>query len=142
MFNKKPQITILAILISLAAASPLVQARTVAQVIIEEDGMSMEPERMPIERCKYFKPNEEQVTHYFNYAYPIEADFATLERYTPCYARGTVTFTDHFSGEWILYSSGTASFNFRRGDFITFFYQYNDWYDPTNGEYGPRWEKE
>jgi len=111
------------------------QARTVDLVVIEEEGKSMDADPTLVEKCRAFKPTVEQVTHYFNYAYPIEADWAIEERYTPCYAAGIVTFNDDAYGAWILYSSGTASFNFRRGDHVTFFYRYNEWVDPTTNDY-------
>jgi hypothetical protein len=113
------------------------QARTVDLVVIHEEGKSMEAEPELVEMCRAFKPTIAQLTHYFNYAYPIEADWATQERYTPCYASGIVTFNDNTYGEWTLYSGGTASFTFRRGDHITFFYRYNAWIDPTKDAYAP-----
>jgi hypothetical protein len=142
MFKKKTPFSAITACFFLVATSLHVQARVVDSVIIEASGLSMEPERISTERCKSFEPTVEQVIHYFNNAYPVEADFATRERYTPCYAKGKLKFSDNFSGEWLLYSSGTASFNFQLGDFVTFYYQNNEWNDPTNGEYAPRWKKE
>jgi len=111
-------------------------SRTTSDIQIEVIGASEYPDQEFAGKCREFKPTLEQLIHYFDNAYPVEADFARLDRATPCYTAGTLSFNDGVSGEWVLYSGGTASFTFRRGDHVTFYYQHNSWYDPTNCTYG------
>ncbi|MFH5255488.1 hypothetical protein ACGTRS_30080, partial [Burkholderia semiarida] len=58
------------------------------------------------------------------------------ERYSSCYAAGTLKFDDGSSGKWDLSSSGVATFIFTRGDAVTLFYKNNKWYDPFACTYG------
>jgi hypothetical protein len=59
------------------------------------------------------------------------------DHYSPCYAIGTVTFSDRSSGDWVIYSGGTASLTWSLGqDKVNLFYEPNQWHDPFAGMYG------
>ncbi len=60
----------------------------------------------------------------------------TTERYSPCYAVGTLAFSDGHFGTWTLYSSGTAILSFNRGDVVNLYFQKNRWRDPYACTYG------
>lgn len=114
------------------------QARPVKHVEIDAAGLNLESVKNPnaIEACKKFKPTKEQVTRFFERAYPVESYILTTERYSSCYAKGSLTFSDGSFGTWILYSSGTALFTFSRGDQVNFFHKNNKWHDPYACTYG------
>jgi len=101
MFKKKTPFSALTACFFLVATSLHVQARVVDSVIIEASGLSMEPERISTERCKSFEPTVEQVIHYFNNAYPVEADSATTFRVNGYFIR----VARHHS----IFSSATSS---------------------------------
>ncbi|MBO9649630.1 MAG: hypothetical protein J7605_14055 [Variovorax sp.] len=112
-------------------------ARTVTKLKIEAVGLNRDPpERHSDEECKRFRPTLKQVKNYFNRAYPVEGYMVTTERYSPCYATGTLEFSDGHFGTWRLDSSGTSSFTFNRGDQVFLFYKHNQWFDPTACTYG------
>ena len=114
------------------------QARTVKHVEIEALGLILESaiNKNAIAACKKFKPTKEQVIRFFDSAYPVESYVLTTERYSSCYAKGSLMFSDGSFGTWILYSSGTALFTFNRGDVVFFFHKNNGWHDPYACTYG------
>lgn len=121
----------------LSALSCSGYARTVKEIKMNASGLTIEPDvRNTKEGCKDFKPTLAQVRSYFNKAYPVEAYVVVTDRYSPCYAEGTLKFSDGSFGDWVLFSSGTASFTFNRGDHVNFYYKYNKWNDPTACTYG------
>jgi hypothetical protein len=141
VMQKKFTLCNLLIAISASTLPVHVMSRTTSAVQIEEIGASRYPDKESVEKCQTFTPTLKQVTHYFDNAYPVEADVALLERATPCYATGSLRFNDGTSGAWVLFSSGTASFTFQRGDHVTFYYPHIPWYDPTNCTYGQEEKK-
>ena len=88
-----------------------------------------------INACKKFRPTKSQVIRFFNKAYPVEAAIRN-DRYTTCYAEGSLTFSDNYSGRWILFSSGVARFTFLGEDVVYLFYKNNGWHDPFACTYG------
>lgn len=109
-------------------------AREIANLEIGERGMSRD--EAVAEDCKKFRPTISQLKRFFSKAYPVESYVLTHERYSPCYARGTLKFNDGSSGTWKLSSSGVATFVFTRGDVVIFLYKPNSWNDPFSGTYG------
>ena len=110
------------------------QARTVASIEITETGQSRDD--TAAENCKKFQPTPHQVKEFFSKAYPVEGYVLSHERYSSCYATGTLKFSDGSSGEWKLSSSGVATFIFSRGDVVTLFHRKNSWHDPFACTYG------
>ncbi|WP_124471011.1 hypothetical protein [Burkholderia ubonensis] len=89
-----------------------------------------------VNACKKFQPTVKQVGNFFLKAYPVEGYMFSHERYSSCYAKGTLKFDDGSSGTWELSSSGVATFIFTRGDVVTLYYKNNKWYDPFACTYG------
>ncbi len=111
-------------------------ARTVSKLEVKGVGLTDESDESTIELCKQFKPTRRQIINFFNKAYTVEAYISTTERYSPCYAFGTLEFDDGHFGKWTILSSGAASFVFNRGDGVTLLYKFNKWNDPTACSYG------
>jgi hypothetical protein len=120
-------------------------ARPVEAVVIEKVGQivdSYKNDRDPIvtEGCKLFRPTVKQVALFFSKAYPVPLVVRNHERYSPCYATGTIRFGGRYSGysfgTWTLYSSGTASVNWAFGGGFDAYHMPNKWYDPLAGGYG------
>ena len=110
------------------------QARGVRDIEILESGKSREADALEV--CKRFRPTVKQIRNFFTRAYPVEGYMFSHERYSSCYAAGTLKFDDGSSGKWDLSSSGVATFIFTRGDAVTLFYKNNKWYDPFACTYG------
>jgi hypothetical protein len=109
-------------------------ARTVAELTITKVGGS-EPEAE--EMCRGFMPTVPQIKRYFLRAYPVEGHVITTERYSPCYAKGKIRFSDNSRGDWWLYSGGTATITWNRGGSVDLLNtQGNGWRDPFAGGYG------
>jgi hypothetical protein len=112
------------------------EARSVHKLEIKGTGLTSESDETTKELCKAFKPTVRQVRNFFSKAYHVESYIGTTERYSPCIAFGTLTYSDGSFGDWTLHSSGTASLIFNRGDSVSLFYKYNKWNDPTACTYG------
>lgn len=111
-------------------------ARTVKSVEIDNAGMDNSGEEAAARACAKFRPTKAEVTRFFNRAYPVETRFLVHDRYSSCYAEGSVKFSDGHAGKWILYSSGTAVLTFTMGDVVNLFYKHNRWHDPYACTYG------
>lgn len=114
-------------------------ARTIQNVVILETGLNAYPREPGLtEACKRFKPTARQVKDFFARAYPVPGRFGVHERYAPCYASGTMEFSDFGKVTWGLTSGGTASYTFDdgHGDTVKLYYRGYKWFDPTACEYG------
>ena len=108
--------------------------RTVAELTIGEIGATQPDVE---ETCKGFKPTASQIKRFFLRAYPVESYVITTERYSPCYAKGKIRFSDNNKGDWWLFSGGTATIKWNRGGSVDLLYkQKNGWHDPFAGSYG------
>jgi|SRR5450830_72137 len=112
-------------------------ARTVKELSIKISGISIESEeRNTSEGCKEFQPTVEQVKKHFTYAYPAETYLITTDRYSPCYAAGSLTYSDDTSVKWTLYSSGGSTIIFPNGEDVTMNHRNTPWVDVTACSYG------
>lgn len=109
-------------------------SRTITKLKIIDSGLTLDSSTA--EGCKKFKPTANQVKRFFSRAYPVEHYMLTTERYSPCYAKGTIKFSDNNQGDWWLYSGGTAVIEWNRGKSVDLLYKYNRWHDPFAGAYG------
>jgi hypothetical protein len=117
--------------------SPLpIFARSITQVIIEAVGQSDIHADPPSQGCKQFRPTENQIRQYFSKAYPVPAKVGAQMRYSPCYARGKIAFSDTTRGAWKISSGGAATLSWDTGDVVTLFYNGYGWFDPFAGMYG------
>ena len=115
--------------------------RTVNQIVINEIGQTLDTykdgnDEILIEQCKKFKPTVKQAALFFSKADPIPGVILMHERDSPCYAKGSIIFGDGLSGEWILYSGGTARLDWTRGGTVYLMHKQNKWHDPFACSYG------
>lgn len=142
MVNKSSLLFVILAFVFLFGKSADVQSREVKSVVVGEVGKTLktyikkEGDDMLAGQCKSFKPTVEQIGLFFSKAYPIPGVISMHERDSPCYSAGSVVFEDGLSGEWILYSSGTAKLEWARGGSVDLLYKYNDWHDPFACTYG------
>ena len=114
--------------------------RHVAELNISEVGAT---QRDAEEVCKDFRPTASQIKRFFLRAYPVESHVVTTDRYSPCYAKGKIRFSDNNMGEWWLQSGGTATIRWNRGGSVDLLNKRNNgWRDPFEGAYGLCDEKE
>ncbi len=114
-----------------------VHARTINKIVISEVGKSAnQKDETVVNLCKKFRPTLKQVRRYFTKAYPVESYISTTERYSDCYATGTIEFSDNSKGDWTISSSGTGGITWTRGDYVNLLYKHNKWYDPFACTYG------
>ena len=131
------RIVIFLIASSLAMLSCQANARTIRDVIILESGRSADPDDPNLSRaCKKFRPTAKQVKEFFSKAYPVPKRFAVHERYSACYATGTINFDDFGTVRWTLSSGGTATIKWDEGEIVDVFNKKNGWYDPNACAYG------
>ena len=123
------------VIFSTLTATPCL-ARSVKSLTIEASGQHQDDNDPTVpERCHGFKPTQREIRKYFNYAYPVEHYVFSHSRYSPCYAKGSIRFSDGEFGTWRVSSSGAAVLIFNRGDGVTMFYGHNSWEDPFEGMY-------
>ncbi|MDF0605764.1 hypothetical protein HZU77_008875 [Neisseriaceae bacterium TC5R-5] len=118
--------------------SPIfLHARSIDKITITEAGRmsTVESDKRYEPTCKQFKPTLKQVRNYFTKAYTVPGKLMVHDRYAPCYATGSIKYSDGFQGKWRLYSSGTAWLEWLDGGKIYLLYKKNKWLDPTAGMY-------
>jgi len=121
------------LLLSLACGGTAL-AREIKSLNIEKSGIirpeSEQTDEALIHWCKDFRPTLPQVRRYFSNAVPVPAVVSDHDRYSPCAAKGTVTFKDGFRADWILYSDGSARIDWQAGGHVYLLLKDNKWYDP------------
>lgn len=63
--------------------------------------------------------------------------FIVHERYSPCYATGSIEFSNNTRGKWKISSSGGGVLRWDTGDVVALFDNYYKWADPFEGTYTP-----
>ena len=111
-------------------------ARTIKKISILESGVTNSSDQRLKEECKEFKPTVKQIRRFFLKAYPVPRYFGSHDRYSPCYASGTVVFDDFGTVKWTITSGGVASLIWSEGDIVDLYYKNNGWFDPTACTYG------
>lgn len=112
-----------------------VPLRKITEVKINETGKSEDESESVKEGCLDFKITSSQVETFFSKSYPVPLKFNAHERYSPCYAKGTIEFSDNSRGEWKISSSGGGTLLWDTGDVVTLFYNDYKWADPFEGTY-------
>lgn len=129
--------------VSLLALPLQVKARKIGRIVILECGLSAEPENPYLSRaCKKFRPTVKQVKNYFLKAYPVPKRFSLHERYSGCYATGTIEFDNFGKAGWSLSSGGTATIEWNETEIVDVFYKRYSWTDPNACSYGMSSEPE
>ncbi len=114
-----------------------VSARTILRVSVSQSGLSAEPDDANLTRaCKRFKPTAKQVQAFFSKAYPVRRSYAVHERYSGCYATGTVVFSESGEARWSLSSGGAATIEWDTAEIVDVFYPRYGWHDPNACTYG------
>ncbi|WP_157642420.1 hypothetical protein [Burkholderia ubonensis] len=112
-------------------------SRDITRLTIDGVGLSKNAnDRGIVEACKKFVPTLSQVRRYFLKAYPVESYVGTTQRYSDCYATGSIEYSDKRKGAWTISSGGTGGIVWARGDYVHLFYKYNKWHDPFACSYG------
>lgn len=112
--------------------------RAITKIVIEKDGQNLDKsDEIASDLCPKFRPTEKSLREFFLKAYPVPSVFMNHDRYSPCYAEGTVNFNDSKSfGSWRLYSSGTAVLRWDFGGEVHLMRKHNKWHDPFACTYG------
>jgi len=117
--------------------------RTVTGIQITEVGKSDDDnDELEKKYCKAFKPSRSEVKRFFLNAYAVPAKMGAHDRYSPCYAKGSVEFSDNTRGKWKLSSSGNGTLFWDTGDVAHLFHRGYRWNDPFACTYGPTSEGE
>lgn len=68
-------------------------------------------------------------------AIPVPLKFNAHDRYSPCYAKGTIKFSDNTQGEWKISSGGGGTLRWDTEDVAILFYDDYQWTDPFDDTY-------
>ncbi|MEJ8812222.1 hypothetical protein WKW77_14155 [Variovorax ureilyticus] len=119
-----------------AIASKRIKPRTVIAVQISEAGKSEDEGAWETRECEAFRPTKDEVKRFFLKAYPVPEKMGLHDRYSPCYAKGSIEFSDNTRGRWKIRSSGIGVLVFDTGDRVNMFYRDYRWKDPFACSYG------
>ncbi|TSP10393.1 MULTISPECIES: hypothetical protein [Cupriavidus] len=117
----------------LVLGSPTVDAREVKAVAIEAVGLSRLEEMA--EPCRKFRPSAAQIKRFFSRAYPVDAIYYSKKIWSPCWAEGTVEFSDGNRGKWRLNSGGVAYLQWSHSGDVILYHKTNGWADPFRDGY-------
>jgi len=74
---------------------------------------------------------KEQVEHHFKHAYPVDSQHADLfHLHSPCFANGSITFSDDSVAQWDLHANGALSLIFSNDDYVDLYYKHIRWIAP------------
>lgn len=99
-----------------------VSIRKITEVKINETGKSKDGSGNVKNGWLAFKITEKDVRGFFSEAYPVPLNFNIHERYSPCYAKGTIEFSNNTRGKWKISSIGGGALRWDTGDVVTLFY--------------------
>lgn len=112
-----------------------VPPRKIVEIKINEVGKSEDASENVKIGCRTFVITEGDVRSFFSKSYPVPLKFNAHDRYSPCYSRGEVKFSDNTRGEWKISSSGGGTLLWDTGDVATLFYDDYQWTDPFEDTY-------
>lgn len=81
-----------------AEKSQRIKARTITSIVISEVGKSDDDNELENKYCKSFRPTKNDVRHFFLKSYPVPAKIGAHDRYSPCFAKGSIEFSDNTHG--------------------------------------------
>ena len=126
--------------VTLAASSE--QPRTVVTEIktiaVTESGRSEHTDDYATGLCKRFEPTSAQIRMFIEQAREVDSRVHTHDRYSPCYASGTVEFEDGTTGTWRIHSGRTGILRMGQGPAMTLQCRRCRWPDPFEGGYTSR----
>ncbi|MBK4727572.1 hypothetical protein [Pantoea agglomerans] len=112
-----------------------VPSRKIVEIKINEVGKSEDASENVKSGCRTFVITEVDVRSFFSKSYPVPLKFNAHDRYSPCFSRGEVKFSDNTRGEWKISSSGGGTLLWDTGDVATLFYDDYQWTDPFEDTY-------
>jgi len=112
-----------------------VPSRKIVEIKINEVGKSEDASENVKSGCRTFVITEVDVRSFFSKSYPVPLKFNVHDRYSPCFSRGEVKFSDNTRGEWKISSSGGGTLLWDTGDVATLFYDDYQWTDPFEDTY-------
>lgn len=112
-----------------------VPTRKIVDIKINETGKSEDATENVKSGCRTFVITEVDVRSFFSKSYPVPLKFNVHDRYSPCYAKGKVKFSDNTQGEWKISSSGGGTLLWDTGVVATLFYDDYQWTDPFEDTY-------
>lgn len=137
MVNSKKASSVILPIMLFALCFPLrVTSREIKEVKILHSGITHNPDIRIQQECKKFKPTIQQIKRFFNKAYPVPRSFGAHDRYSPCYADGTIIFEKFGMVTWSITSGGVGTISWDKDEQVDVFYRNNGWYDPTACTYG------
>lgn len=113
-----------------------IKARTIASIVISEAGKSDDDNELENKYCKSFRPTKSDVRLFFLKSYSVPAKMGAHDRYSPCFAKGSIEFSDNTRGKWKISSSGNGTLFWDTGDIDHLFHRDYKWNDPFSCTYG------
>ncbi|WP_034946507.1 hypothetical protein [Erwinia oleae] len=104
--------------------------RKIVSIEINETGKSEDDAENVKSGCRNFIPDMKDIRAFFLNSQPVPLSFIVRDRYSPCYATGSVEFNNSFRGRWKIYSSGGGVLFWDTGDKVSLFYKRYTWRDP------------
>jgi len=127
----------LAIAVAAYVFATQANARTIQNVVILETGRnSNSSDQRLSEDCKKFNPTARQVKEFFTKAYIVPNRFVVHDRFSPCYASGTLEFSDYGKVNWSITSGGAGGISWYEGEGVYLYYRSYKWFDPMACTYG------
>lgn len=128
--------TFASIVVAMQMSAVAGHARDIKHISMVTSGLSKDTSSIvAMNNCRSFRPTLDQVRAYFSKAYPVDRYWSAQTYYSPCYAEGTIEFSDGNRGTWILKSSGIGGIDWEQSGSVTLFHGKNPWYDPFEGMY-------
>lgn len=118
-----------------SVAAGHIPLRKITEVKVDEVGKSEDTSENVRKGCQTFNITVAEVKDFFSKSYPVPLMFNAHERYSPCYAQGTIAFSDNTQGKWKISSSGGGTLVWDTGDVVTLFYNDYKWVDPFADTY-------
>jgi hypothetical protein len=121
---------------SALAASPNQSHRPlghIKSIFITESGKSEHSDDYARALCKRFEPTTAQLRTFIEKAHEVHSRVHTHQRYSPCYASGTVEFDDGTTATWQIHSGRTGVLRMDHGPAMTLQCSRCRWTDPFQG---------
>jgi hypothetical protein len=134
----RSSIVLLSLLCGITLAASLEQphrALHIKSFSISESGKSEHSDDYAAALCKRFEPTPAQLRMFIEQGQQVESRVHTHDRYSPCYASGTVDFDDGTTATWHIHSGRTGVLRMDHGPAMTLQCSRCRWTDPFKGAY-------
>jgi hypothetical protein len=136
MIERMTKLLLIASVFTILPMAAFSQERSIKEIRIHQVGQTslhafLQAGRNSIKECRSFKPSMEQVEHHFKHAYPVDSQHADLfHLHSPCFANGSITFSDDSVAQWDLHANGALSLIFSNDDYVDLYYKHIRWIAP------------